>query len=98
MARLTGLAISTKLAWLALLTLLARLARLSRLPRLLTLLPVAASGIAHAARQSFHLVAQLLDLIERFLRILLLAIEGLLCLVQLIAQALHAIGDAVVAE
>jgi hypothetical protein len=93
LARLTGLAalISTKLI---------HLARLSGLALLtwLALLPITSRGIAHAARESFHLTAKLLDLIERFLRILLLAIEGLLRLVQLIIEALHTRGDAVVAE
>jgi hypothetical protein len=84
LTNLTGLAvrISAKLICLP----------LPRLP-LLARLPVAAGGIAHAARQGFHLVAKPLDLIEGFLRILLLAVEGLLRLMQLIIQALHAIGD-----
>ncbi len=89
--RLTVLAVPAQLALLALLSLLTGLALLPRLA-------VAVRGIIHAARQGLHLVAEALHLVERFLRILLLAIEGLLGLVQLIAQALHAIGDTAVVE
>jgi hypothetical protein len=101
----------SRLSWLAGLTGLARLTglpalisaeliHLARLPwlALLTLLAITSRGIAHATRKSFHLTAKLLDLIERFLWILLLAIEGLLGLVQLIIEALHTPRDTVVAE
>jgi hypothetical protein len=99
LSRLSGLAGLPGLARLAALisAKLIQLARLSWLA-LLTLLAITSCGIAHATRKSFHLTAKLLDLIERFLRILLLAIEGLLRLVQLIIEALHTRGDAVVAE
>ena len=96
LAALTGLSRLTRLASL----IPAKLIRLARLPwlALLTLLPITSCGIAHSARESFHLTAKLLDLIERFLRILLLAIEGLLRLVELIVKALHAPRDTIVAE
>ena len=82
LARLSGLAALTGLTGLAALisAKLIQLARLSWLA-LLTLLAITSCGIAHAARKSFHLTAKLLDLIECLLRILLLAIEGLLRLV-----------------
>ena len=63
----------------------------------LSRLTVAGCGVAHAAGQRFHLVAQALHLIEHLLRILLLAIESLLRLMQLIVEPLHAFGDAVAA-
>jgi hypothetical protein len=96
LAALTGLALLTRLAAL----ISAKLIHLPRLPwlALLTLLAVASRGITHAARESFHLTAKLLDLIERFLRILPLAIEGLLRLVELIVEALHAPRDTIVAQ
>jgi hypothetical protein len=99
LSRLSGLA---ALTWLTGLTALisAKLVHLARLSRLalLTLLAITSRGITHAARESFHLAAKLLDLIERLLRILLLAIEGLLRLVQLIIEALHTRRNTVIAE
>jgi hypothetical protein len=96
LAALTGLALLTGLAAL----ISAKLIHLPRLPwlALLTFLAITSRGIAHATRESFHLTAKLLNLIERFLRILLLAIEGLLRLVQLIIKALHTPRDTIVAE
>jgi hypothetical protein len=96
LAALTGLALLTRLAAL----ISAKLIHLPRLPwlALLTLLAITSRGIAHAASESFHLTAKFLNLIERFLRILLLAIEGLLRLVQLIIEALHTPRDTIVAQ
>src|SRR5260370_1720242 len=92
LSRLTGLAVSAELAGLILLTGLA-LPLLTGLP---SLLAVAVRCIAHAARERFHLVAKPLDLVEGFLRIYLLAIEGLLRLMQGIVEPLHAIGYALI--
>jgi hypothetical protein len=96
LAALTGLGLLTGLAAL----ISAKLIHLPRLPwlALLTLLPITSRGITHAASESFHLTAELLNLIERFLRILLLAIEGLLRLMELIVEALHAPRDTIVAQ
>src|SRR5260370_39235485 len=89
---LAGLAVSAELAGLILLTGLA-LTLLTGLP---SLLAVAVRCIAHAAREGLHLIAKPLDLVEGFLRIYLLAIEGLLRLMQGIVEPLHAVGDALI--
>ena len=95
LAGLARLAVSAKLTGLILLPGLA-LALLAGLASLLPLLSIAVRSIAHPAREGFHLVAKPLNLVEGFLRILLLAIEGLLRLVQGIVEALHAVGYALI--
>src|SRR5260370_18572234 len=71
---LAGLAVSAELAGLILLTGLA----LTLLTGLTSLLAVPVPCIARAARAGLHLIANPLDLVEGFLRIYLLAIDGLL--------------------
>lgn len=94
---LAWLAVSAELALLILLTGWAlALPLLAGLAPLLPLLSIARRGIAHPAGEGFHLVAKPLNLVEGFLRILLLAIEGLLRLVQGIVEALHAVGYALI--